>query len=255
MVSMKRRIFTKRRILAIFLFPPASIVLYLLLLIFPNPLFAYEYRHGRIVIRSDEPVPASAESVLREAERRLATSPLNQASRQRWIYICNRPWRFLLFANVRYSVGGLTYPPLSNNIFLRRVQIEQNRLIGPSGAPVPGVRTLSYFIAHEIAHTLIADRLGAVGYSKLASWKDEGYSDYVAKGRDFSYDDALRRMRAGDQDLAPVRSGLYLRYHLLVAHLLEKKGVSVSELLENDFDSSAIEREMIAPQGVKRESP
>jgi len=249
---MKRRIFTKRRIVALFLFPPASIVVYLLLLIFPNPLFAYEYRHGRIVIRSDEPIPASAESVLAEVERRLATSPLNQPSRQRWIYICNRPWRFLLFANVRYGVGGLTYPPLSNNIFLRQVHFDENRLIGPSGARVPGVRTLSYFIAHEIAHTLIADRLGAIGYSKLVAWKDEGYSDSVAKGGDFSYDDALRRMRAGDQDLDPVRSGLYLRYHLFVAHLLDKKGISVSELLENDFDSRAIERELIAPHGVKR---
>jgi hypothetical protein len=253
MVSMKRRIFTKGRILAIFLVPPASIVLYLVLLVFPNPLFAYEYRHGPIVIRSDEPIPASAAaSIVSDVDRRLASSPLNQPSRQRWIYICNRPWRFLLFANVRYGVGGLTYPPLSNNIFLRRVRFDENRLIGPSGVPVPGVRTLSYFIAHEITHTLIADRLGAIGYGKLVAWKDEGYSDYVAKGQDFSYDLALRRMREGNQDLDPVRSGLYLRYHLLVAHLLDKKGVTVSELLEKDFDSQAIERELIAPGRLHR---
>ena len=252
---MKRRIFTKRRVLAIVLLFPGFFVLYLLFLIFPQPFFVHEFKYGRIVIRSDEPIPATAESVLREVENRLAASPLNQPSLKRRVYICNRPWRFLFFANYRYGVGGLTYPPLSNNIFLRGVNFDQNRLIGPSGSLVPGARTLSYFIAHEIAHTLIADRLGAIGYGKLVTWKNEGYSDYVAKGRDFSYDDALRRMREGDKDLDPVQSGLYLRYHLFVAFLLDKKGVSVPNLLENDFRSDEIERELIVRQDVIRTSP
>src|SRR6516165_6481316 len=150
-------------------------ILYLLLLAFPDPFFAYEVKGGRIVVRSDEPIPATAQSVLIEVERRLERIPFDRTSIERRLYICNRPWRFLLFANVRHRAGGLTYPPLSNNIFLRSADFGENRLIGPSGTRVPGVRTLSYFIAHEIAHTLIADRIGALGYVKLASWKNEGY--------------------------------------------------------------------------------
>ena len=50
---------------------------------------------------------------------------------------------------------------------------------------MPGARNLSYFIAHEITHTLIADRLGPIGYGRLVAWKNEGYSDYVAKGPRF----------------------------------------------------------------------
>ncbi len=102
---------------------------------------------------------------------------------------------------------------------------------------------------------LIADRTGTIGYLRLAAWKNEGYSDYVAQGGEFSYDDGLRRLRQNDQDLDPARSGLYLRYHLLVAHLLDEKGVSVSDLLEQDFDSDAIERELLAGAGVRRKSP
>ena len=49
--------------------------------------------------------------------------------------------------------------------------------------------------------------------------------------------------------------GLYLRYHLFVAYLLDKKGISVPELLENDFRSDEIERELIVRQDVIRTSP
>jgi hypothetical protein len=56
-------------------------------------------------------------------------------------------------------------------------------------------------------------------------------------------------MRTGDPELDPVRSGLYLRYHLLVAYLLDRKGASVDELLNMDFNSAAIERELMAGQG------
>ena len=75
------------------------------------------------------------------------------------VYFCNRSWRFILFANYRYKVGGLTYAPFSNNIFLRAANIAADRLVGPSGKEVTGERTLSYFIAHEITHTLLCDEL------------------------------------------------------------------------------------------------
>jgi len=101
---------------------------------------------------------------------------------------------------------------------------------------------------------LIADRTGTIGYLRLVTWKNEGYSDDVAKGGEFSYDDGLRRLREGDPDLDPARSGLYLRYHLLVARLLDEKGVSASDLLEKDFDSDAIERELLFDPGLARRS-
>jgi hypothetical protein len=246
---MKPRLAIKRRILIVTLCFPGLSLLYILLLCFPDPLFAYEFKSGPIVIRSDQPIPATAESVLRESQRRLTRSPFFDPSVERRVYVCNRPWRFVLFANIRYRAGGLTHPPLSNNIFLRAADFDENRLISPSGIRVPGLRDLSYFIAHEVAHTMIADRVGSIAYVKLAAWKDEGYSDYIAKGGVFSFDDELRKLRAGDPELDPARSGLYLRYHLLVAYLLDRKGASPQDLLEKDFDSSTIEREMVTGQG------
>jgi hypothetical protein len=221
--------------------------LYLLVLCQPGLFFRYTFAQNRITLYSDEPIPAtSATRVLEDVEKRLAGTPLSRhrPGRDIRVYFCNRGWRFILFANYRYRVGGLTYPPLTDNVFLRAVHLGTNRLVGSSGRDVPGERTLSYFIAHEIMHVLIARELGAAGYTRLPTWKDDGYADYVAKGGDFAYERALGQLRSGDAELDPQRSGLYLRYHLLVAYLLDRKGISVREMLNREFDRARLEREI-----------
>jgi hypothetical protein len=225
-----------------------AFVCYLVLLCHPGLFFRYAFTHGGITLRSDEPIPAEpAGRILDEVERRLARSPLAVPTRVRdlRIYICNRRWRFVLFAHFRHRVGGLTYPALTDNIFLRSVRFDANRLIGPSGRDVPGERTLKYFMAHEIMHVLIARELGAVGYLRLPTWKDDGYADLVAKAGEFDYERAREQLRTGDPDLDPKRSGLYLRYHLLVAYLLERRGMSVGALLSREFDPSRLEQEIL----------
>jgi hypothetical protein len=221
--------------------------LYLMLLCHPGLLFRYTFARDGIALYSDEPIPAlSAALVLKDVERRLARTPLSRhrSGQDFRVYLCNQTWRFLLFANYRHRVGGLTYPPLTDNVFLRTVHLDANRLVGASGREVPGERTLSYFIAHEITHVLIARELGSVGYARLPTWKDDGYADYVAKADDFDYERALAQFRRADRELDPERSGLYLRYHLLVANLLDRKGISVRELLSRKLDRAHLEQEL-----------
>ena len=114
---------------------------------------------------------------------------------------------------------------------------------------MPGERTLSYYIAHEIMHALISRELGIVKDWRLPAWKNEGYADLIAKGGDFDYERAREHLRRGDRELDPKRSGLYLRYHLLVAYLLDRKGISVGDLLTREFDPARLEAEILAPEG------
>ena len=104
---MKRQVLIKRCIPVAVLSFPALIIVYLLLLCFPGPFFPYEFRHGRIVVRSDLTIPLTAS---RSSANRNGVWPcrrfMNRPSSG--FYVCNRSWRFLLFANVRYRVGGLT---------------------------------------------------------------------------------------------------------------------------------------------------
>jgi hypothetical protein len=229
----------------------AIVVCYLVLLCHPGVLFSHSFTRGGVTLFSDEPIPSEpAGRILEEVVRRLSSSSLGAPGRinDLRVYICNRRWRFVLFANAKYKVGGLAYPPLSDNIFLREVRFHSNRLVGNSGQEATGARTVSYYIAHEIMHTLVARELGIVKHWLLPAWKNEGYADLVAKGGDFDFERAREQLRSGDRELDPKRSGLYLRYHLLVAYLLDHKGISADELLNRDFDQAQLEAEILAPE-------
>jgi hypothetical protein len=198
---------------------------------------------------SDEPIPPDAAGrVLEEVERRLSRSPLATPDRLRdfRIYVCNRRWRFVLFANLRHRAAGLAYAPPIGSVFLRAAHFDTNRLTGPSGGEVPGPRTLVYYMTHELAHELLARELGTVRQWLLPTWKNEGYADLLGKGGDFDYERAREQLRRGEPELDHRRSGLYLRYHLLVAYLLERRGLGVRDILEGDFDPARLEEEILA---------
>ena len=100
-----------------------------------------------------------------------------------------------------------------------------------AGKPVPGNRPLDYFVVHELTHAMTGRYVGAIEYHRLPVWVREGYADYVGKGGDFDYEQARLAFIAGTRELDPVRSGLYLRYHLLVAHYLDKEHWPIERLL------------------------
>ena len=56
----------------------------------------------------------------------------------------------------------------------------------------------------------------------------------------------MRGFKNGAPELDPVRSGLYVRYHLMVAYLVEKRGIDPAALLERPGDRDSIERELEA---------
>ena len=243
----RRKTFRKRAVGALLaLFALAG--LYLALLRHPGLFFGHSFTRGNITLHSDRPIPQKAAVVvLDDAAARLARSPLHSPRSQRpiAIYLCNDRWRFELFANIGYQVGGLTYTWLTDNVFLRPSRIETNRLIAPNGDDVPGERTLSYYVAHEIMHVYIARDIGSIRFLRLPVWVNEGYCDYVAKGTSFSYDKAVAALKRDDPEMHYEHSGLYSRYHLRVAHLLDRREISVARLLSAQFDPSEIDREIL----------
>jgi hypothetical protein len=245
----------RKRIVRAALFATVGLVIlfvsYLALLCCPGLFFRHAFTRGGITVFSDEPFPPeSAGRILEEVDRRLRRSPLATPDRLRdlRIYVCNRRWRFILFANRRHRAAGLAYAPPIGNVFLRGAHFDTNRLVSPSGGEVPGARTLVYYMTHELAHELLARELGTVRQWLLPPWKNEGYADLLAKGGDFDYERAREQLRRGEPELDHKRSGLYLRYHLLVAYLLERRGLGVRELFAQEFDPALLEREILASE-------
>jgi hypothetical protein len=191
------------------------------------------------------PLPSEdGKRVLEIVETKLAASPLFSTQSHYSVFICNARWRQLLFFNRQYGVGGLNYYPLTTNVFLSGARVEENRLISPSGTVVAGDRTLDYFIAHEVAHTITKQAAGSYHHSNLPEYVREGYPDYIAKGGSFDYDKARQAFLSEAPEMDRWGSGLYLRYHLLVAYLLDKKGWKVRQLLDSPLDQKTVEDEI-----------
>jgi hypothetical protein len=214
-------------------------VIYLLVLLYPQPLFAYELEHAGIVVHATRPIPDAMRDTLDRARGRLQRSPLVAPSDRYDVFICHSPWLFALFARSQYKAGGvMNY--LGGHVFLRESDMAHDRLISPSGTPVAADRPLSYFIAHEIVHRVESKALSPLTFARLPRWVSDGYADYVA--RDIDLGGALAGFKAGTRELDPARSGLYLRYQLMVAYALDRSGVTARALLETPPDGASIER-------------
>jgi hypothetical protein len=151
---------------------------------------------------------------------------------------------FGLFARQNYRVGGVADWLVGQHVFLRESDMVNDRLISPSGRPVASDRPLSYFIAHELMHIANVRTVGRWRYAREPQWVDDGYADYVA--RDIDLGAALENMKVGARELDPRQSGLYLRYQLMVAYMLDKKGTGLVGLLQAPPAREAVERELTA---------
>src|ERR1044072_4451754 len=217
-------------------------ILYLGLLCFPQPFFRWSVSAANLALYSDKPFSeVEAKKVLQLTQTKLEASPLYSAQEHHSIFICNERWRQRLFFNRHYGVGGLNYYPLTTNVFVRDANIEEDRLIGPAGNSVPGDRTLDYFITHEITHTLTKQAAGWIHHIRLPEWVTEGYPDYVGKGSAFHYDETRQAFLSNAPEMGRWKSGLYLRYHLLVAYLLDKKQWGINQLLTEPLEQQTVE--------------
>ena len=224
---------------------PLLAVGYFILLCFPQLLFAYKVSTESITLYCDEPIPPSAALVLRDVENRLDKSPLYSSRLHQNAFVCNQYWRYKLLANRTARSGGVANFLCPWNVYLRKSDIAGNVLFRGDGITPSGPdRPLAYFIAHEITHNLTSRFTGPLSFWRMPAWKQEGYADYVGKGGDFDFEKNLKLFKANDPALNPSASGLYLRYQLMVAFLLERKKLPVEEMLAENFDRDKLEEEI-----------
>lgn len=221
---------------------------YVALLCVPQPFFAHSVHAENIILYSDRPLPNEAtRKVLRSSLERLEKCPLYAVHPSASVFICNSPWREALFFNKHYGVGGVSPYPFTTNVFLREASFEGNRLISPRGSPVAPPRTLDYYIAHELTHELTGRTVGPLRFYRMPQWIREGYADYVGRGDTFRYEEARQAFLSGAPEMDFRRSGLYRRFNLLVAYLLDHQNWLVERLLRGPWpDQSRIEAEIRA---------
>ncbi len=218
----------------------------ILVLNVPEPFFAWSVTNGNLALYSDTPFDAAAgRALLATVRAKLAVSPLFSAGETHRVFIVHSTWRKYLYLNYQYprGAGGVNYYPITTNVFLRDGVIETNRLLTRAGKPVPGERTLDYFIAHEITHTLAGRVARFPGNHLLPAWIREGYPEYIARGRSFQYGETRRALLAGTLETwGPAKVPPYKRYCLLIACLIERNHWDARDVINTSLTEADVER-------------
>jgi hypothetical protein len=209
--------------------------LYLGALSYPQPAFTDHVAYRQFDVWSDRPIEDAITSVLDDATRRMKTSELYTSHQRFRLFFCNSTWRLALYGLFQTKAGGLVYSWLTTNIYIRESSIAENRIVSPHIGPMADAerRPLSYVIVHEPTHVMQSRAFGRFFDRRCPTWLDEGYADYVGKGGDFDFDENVTLLRAGSPALDFARSRLCRRYHLEVAWLLDKQGMSIRPVYAN----------------------
>jgi membrane-bound lytic murein transglycosylase MltF len=217
---------------------------YLGLLLHPNFLFANYHNYKNFDVYSDQKIPIDIDNVIEDALVRIKKSELYESDDRFSVFFCNTSWRLSLLTR-NPNVGGLVNQGLSNNVFIRESEIEKNKIISPTkGQEIALVeeRPLSYFLAHEITHTL-QTKIERFMFLTTPEYIVEGYADYIGKGASFDYGRYLNDFKNNHFTMNPT-TGLYNKYHLMVAYLIDIKGLSFQEIVEQKRSAEEIENEI-----------
>lgn len=217
---------------------------YLGLLLYPNLLFSYHHTFKNFNIYSDQKIPIEIDRVLTDVLRRLKKSELYENTDTFSIYFCNSRWRLSLLTR-NSNVGGFVNQGLSNNVFIRESKIEKNKIVSPTkGQEIALVeeRPLSYFIAHEITHSL-QTKIDRFMHITTPKYIVEGYADYIGKDSSFDFHKNLNNFNNNHITMNPA-TGLYNKYHLMIAYLMDIKGLTFQEIVKQKRSLREVENEL-----------
>ena len=225
-----------------FLFILVCFLSYWSLIEFPSFLFSHKYKNANLTVYSDKPIPSNIKIITNEVLIRLNKSSLFNKDRTYSVYISNDIWRWNLIAYpavLTTGVGGFN-AGFHGNTFIRPSIISENKIIPPGSYILDAEqRDLVYFITHEIMHALLYDEVGYISnFISYPKWFQEGYPDYIAK-ENFNFKSNLMQFKNNEKRLT-VKSGLYVRYHLYMAYLIDIKKQSIQEIIKNTPKESDI---------------
>jgi len=221
----------------------ASTLGYLLLLCFPQVLFAHEISYRNLAVYSGQPLDKDLYAVLDKAEARLAASAIHDESVRPRIFLTDSFGSYALWSlYLGRSSFGKSYPLLpTSNIFINKSDLARDAVLRSSTAN--SERSLSGVIAHETTHLLIRRRFGYWRNLTMPTWKKEGYAEYVAGGSTLPYETGVAMWKANPNDGTGYQ---YFKYYMMVKYLLEHDKLSVEGLFNGDFEVRSLERRVLA---------
>jgi hypothetical protein len=211
---------------------------YVLLLCFPQVLFAHQVTYKNFTVYSRQPLDQSVYVMLDKVEARLATSEVNNTQVKPKIFLTNsqRLYSLLSLYLGANSFGKGFGVVLTNNVFINEADVARDLVFRK--APAFNQRSLSEVVAHEVTHLLVREKFGYLKNVTMPAWKKEGYAEYVAGGTTLDYATGANMWKANPQN---DRGYQYFKYYMCVKYLLDHDKLTVEQLFNRDFDRSALE--------------
>lgn len=216
-------------------------LLYVLLLFFPQPLFAYCVAYGQFTVYSTEEIPEEIERLLDSVEARLQKSDLYDPEARYRVFLCNGAGLYRFLSPFSPRAFGNTYW-FSDNVLIADADIAGDR--AASAAVEHNERTLTGTITHEIVHVLIRKQLGCWRSMRLPAWKTEGYCEVVAGESSFDYSRGVEILKQERE--VESSSFRYFKYRMMVDYLVAERQMSFVQIADAALDCDQVEREMIA---------
>jgi hypothetical protein len=213
---------------------------YLLLLSFPQMVFARSVTYHNFRVYSTAPLDGSITPALDKAEKRLAASEVNDPRASYHIFLCPSHAAFAFFDPSARSAFGNNLS-FVHNIFVNTADVRADEVT--TGTGQHDRRSLSGVIAHECTHTLLAERFGQVRILLTPHWKQEGYCDYVAQATSFDREEGTKLLRQGGSDSSP--SFFYFKASTAITYLKDRRHWSVSRIMDTPLRLDEVVREAV----------
>jgi hypothetical protein len=205
---------------------------YLLILLFPEPLFAHHLSYRNFQIYSEIPIDRSIIPILDEAAALMARSSLDDPAMEHRLFLCDSPLKRRVLMPTTGGAFGATYAAVfRRNTILSRTDVAANLVF--RDAVRHDRRPLSAVIAHERVHALMGRHFGDVACLSIPVWKREGYCEYIGGSPSFDVDEGKRLIRRGQAEaVGPFQ---YFRYRLMVKYLMDIEGLDIDEIVSREF--------------------
>ena len=205
---------------------------YLLVLSFPQALFAHEVVYKSFRVYSSAPLDRHLAAVVDRVDSLLAASTIGDPALRPRIFFLNSPQYAALSMYLGRSSFGKSFAALPlDHVFINAHDLANDLVF--RDAAENNVRSLSGVIAHEVSHLLVRRKFGYLRNLALPAWKKEGYAEYVAGGSTLPYETGVKMWRESPEDATGYR---YFKYYVLVKYLLEHEHITVEDLFNRDID-------------------
>lgn len=229
---MNIRTLIARSVLGTLLLISLAITGYVLFLCYPQTAFSHRYEQGNILLYSDQALDDNWRNILAGVQRRLERSTVYEPKQKYQVFFCKRKELFRRIAFFQPQAVGVNNALFNGNSFIRAPDETNDRIPSPNGERSVNNRSLTNIIAHEITHTMLAQRVGRFAYFTAEPWVIEGYCDYIGIGHLLSNVRQAQLKRQYEQGEIRWRLDWYDLYHLTVKFYLEEKGRSIEELVD-----------------------